>query len=91
MARQREVAKVVAPELKLESLGGGLPLGWLHDARVVEQDVNGPALGVQFLAERRHAGQRGQVERLDGEFRVGHGRTDLVDRGFALGRGCGSP
>ena len=85
VARQREVAQVITAELQLEAVGGGLALGRLHDARVVDQEVDRPPLGVEFLAERFDAGQRGQVERFDGQLRVGHRRADLLDRRFALG------
>ncbi len=85
MAGQCEMPQVVASELELEAVGGGLPFGRLHDARVVDQDVDGPALGVQLIAERGDAGQRRQVEVLDGQFGFGDLRPDLVDRGFTLG------
>jgi hypothetical protein len=53
---QREVAQVVTAELQLETVGGGVALGWLHDAGVVDEDVDRPAFGIEFLAERGDAG-----------------------------------
>ena len=44
----------------------------------------GRALGIEFLAERFDAGQRGQVERFDGQLRVWHGGADLLDRRLTL-------
>ena len=58
MTGQREVAQVIASELELEPVGRRLAIGRLHDAGVVDQDVDGPALGVELLAERGDAGQR---------------------------------
>ena len=57
VAGQREVPEVVAPELQLEAILGGFALRRLHDAGVVDQDVDGPALGVQLVTERGDAGQ----------------------------------
>ena len=81
---QREVTEMVTAELQLESVGGGLPLRRLHDARVVDQEVDRSSLGVEFLAERFDAGQRRQVERFDGQLRVGNRCTDLLDRRFTF-------
>ena len=39
---QREVAQVIAAELQLETVGRGVALGRLHDAGVVDQDVDRP-------------------------------------------------
>ena len=84
MAREREVAQVITTELQLETVGRDLAFGWLHDARVVDQKVDRPCLGVEFLAERFDTGQRGQVERFDGQLRVRHSGADLFDRRFSL-------
>ncbi len=85
VAGQREVAEMVAAELQLESVGRGLAFGRLHDAGVVDQDVDRPAFGVELLAERGDAGQRRKVEALDGQLGVGHLGADLLDGGFAFG------
>ena len=65
MAGEREVAEMITAELQLEAVGGGLAIGRLHDAGVVDQDVDRPALGVEFFTERVDARQRRQVEALD--------------------------
>jgi len=54
---QGEVAEVVAAELQLESVGGGVAFWRLHDAGVVDQDVDRAALGVELFAQRGDAGQ----------------------------------
>ena len=80
MTGQCEVTQMVTAELQFESVGGGLPLRRLHDARVVDEEVDRSSLGVEFLAQRFDAGQRRQVERLDGQLRVGNRCADLLDR-----------
>ncbi len=79
------MAEVVAAELQLEPVSGGVALGRLHHAGVVDQDVDRAAFCVQFRTEFGDAGQRGQVEVLDGQFGVGDLGADVGDRGFALG------
>ena len=91
VAGESEVAEVVAAELQLEAVGRGLAIGRLHDAGVVDQDVDGSSFGVEFFAERFDARQRRQVEALDGQL-----RSRAPSRGSARWRlrpwrGCGSP
>ena len=85
MCGQREVAEVVAAELELEAVGGGFAFGSLHHSGVVDQDVDGPALAVEFRAEGRDACEGGQVEVLDGEFGARDGGADLCGRRLAFG------
>ncbi len=77
VGRQCEMAEVVAAELQLEPVSGGVALGRLHHAGVVDQDVDRAAFCVQFRTEFGDAGQRGQVEVLDGQFGVGGPRRGM--------------
>lgn len=82
---QGEVAQMVGTELQFESFGGGVALWRLHDAGVVHQDVDRASFGIEFVAEGRDAGQRRQVDALEGQLRGGHRGADLGGRGFAFG------
>ena len=85
VAGEREVPEMVTAELQFEAVGGGVAFRWRHDTGVVDQDVDGPALGVELFAQRGDRGQRRQIEGLDGQLGVGDRRADFLDRRLALG------
>src|SRR3954463_1940643 len=84
MAGEGEVAEIVAAKLQLETVAGDLALRRSHDAGVVDQEIDRPALTVQRLAQARHALQRREIEVAGGELGARDLGGDLGDRILAL-------
>jgi len=78
------VTQVVAAELQLEPVGGGLPVRWRHHAGVVDQDVDRTVLADQGGAQRGDGPQRGQVEVPQGQHGLRVPLLDLRDRRLAF-------
>jgi hypothetical protein len=55
---ESEVTQVIAAELQLEPVCGGLPVRWRHDAGVVDEDVDRAVLADQGGAQRGDGVQR---------------------------------
>ena len=77
VAGEGEVGQVVRTELQLETVDGGLPLGWVHHTGVVDEDPDRRPVPAEPLAEGGYRRQRGQVEVCQHERRLGVPGTDL--------------
>src|ERR1700733_12910570 len=77
--------EMIAAELQFESVGGAVALRRSHHTGIVDQDVDRAAVGVELLTQGGDAGQRRQIERLDGQLRIGNRCPNLVDGGLTLG------
>ena len=76
---QGEVTEVVGPELQLEAVGGELAVG-VHDPGVVDEQIDAVVRDTQRVGSgRSDRVERGEVEVLELEPRVGDGRLDVVD------------
>ena len=76
---EREVAKKVGAELKLESIGGQPPSGGSHHTGVIEQDIDARLLIAQARPEIRDGLQTTQIEELESDGCLWHMLTDVRD------------
>ena len=81
-ADQGEVGQVVGPELHLEPIRRRLSRRQGHDPRVVDQDVDGAAIGQMPLGEGLNRRQGGQVQQIEPNTSV---RMARADQPFGLG------
>jgi hypothetical protein len=81
---EQEMAKVIGPELRLETIGGAAERAG-HDPRVVDQQVDLAEALVGLGPRGTNAGKRGEVARE--RFHAGAGSLhDMPGRGLQLGR-----
>ena len=93
-AGEREVAEVVGTELELEPVRGRAPRR-VHQAGVVDQQVDPVVVAEQFVGGRPYRAQRGQVQLLNADVGGGMHRHDpgggvlaLVDTADGEHHGC---
>ena len=76
---------MICSELQLETVFGGLAMRRLHDAGVVDQDVNRPTFGQKVDTQRLHACQRGEVEALERQVGIRNRGADALHRSVPFG------
>ena len=85
MRGQREVPQMVGTELQLESVAGPLKVGRCHHAGVVDQDVDGAALGDESFTRGSDAVQRRQIGLAQAQCRCWHMVLELREGVSPLG------
>lgn len=83
---EREMTKVVGPELQLVTVFRGVPDRGRHHSRVVDQEVDRSAFRGQPVGEAFDRHQRSQVQDASGDLRSRHVRTDALESVGSFGR-----
>jgi hypothetical protein len=79
-AGEREVAQVICAELQFKAVRGGLPLARRHDAGVVDQKIDGPALRKHAGGESLNRSKAGQVDLFEANVCLRHLPADSPKR-----------